>query len=153
MTVSKITLYISLLIPQIARKRERRWKPLQSRSQRPRSPRVSTHSTRLGPHKNIRHAVNHAFESYGARFVMVLEDDVILSRDAAVHGIRQDTFENDTCVYCDWLRKQLPQGRLRRGSYVSSSYVSKNISHWFWGTWRDRWQDYTRAHGRVGMWK
>ena len=106
--------------------------------------RVSTHSTRLGPHKNIRLAVNNAFESYGARFVIVLEDDVILSRDALLFmEYARDTFENDTNVFTatGYANNCHREDCVVDPTFRHRTTRRKHFTPWFWGTWRDRWQE------------
>ncbi len=106
--------------------------------------RVSTHSTRLGPHKNIRYAVNDAFESYDARFVIVLEDDVILSRDALMFmEYARDTFENDTNVFTatGYANNCHREDCVVDPTFRHRTTRRKHFTPWFWGTWRDRWQE------------
>ena len=106
--------------------------------------RVSTHSTRLGPHKNIRYAVNDAFESYDARFVIVLEDDVILSRDALMFmEYARDTFENDTNVFTatGYANNCHREHCVVDPAFRHRTTRRKHFTPWFWGTWRDRWQE------------
>jgi len=110
--------------------------------------RVSTHKTRLGPHKNIQHAVNDAFKSHDARFVIVLEDDVILSQDAlSFMEYARDTFENDTNVFT---ATGYSNNCHRENCIVDSAFHHrttrrKHFTPWFWGTWRDRWQEFHKS--------
>ena len=110
--------------------------------------RVSTHSIRLGPHNNIRHAVNDAFESYDARFVIVLEDDVILSRDALLFmEYARDTFENDSNVFTatGYANNCHRENCVVDPAFRHCTTRRKHFTPWFWGTWRDRWQVFHKS--------
>lgn len=109
---------------------------------------VTVHPHHTGPHENIRRAVETAFRFSGATFTVVLEDDVILSRDAlrfmlhAKQSYAEDKSVFSVTGYADNCHFE---------GCVIDSVLEKKLSRrrhftpWFWGTWRDRWEEIVAA--------
>lgn len=109
---------------------------------------VTVRTSRLGPHANKRLALKHAFDTHNASFAMLLEDDVILARDALLFmEYARRTYAHDDSVFTvtGYANNCKKEGCTIASVFHNALGRRRHYTPWFWGTWRNRWIEIMEA--------